>query len=219
MSLQIDWTGNFDSVQSKTLKQAFDNVENDKHNLSIDLLKMHGASGIKYRKLINNLISLNNDARYLEIGCWTGSTACSAMYGNKVIATCIDNFAWNSKPELEKNLNNIKNEDIKITLIDSDFRAVDYSSIGKHNVYMFDGPHAERDQYDGVQIPLPALDDCFTLIVDDYNAPEVKRGTQNAIRDAKLNILTSLEIISPSTGPRNENSDWHFGYFIAVLKK
>jgi hypothetical protein len=86
-------------------------------------------------------------------------------------------------------------DNINFNLIDNDFRAIDYSSIGTYNVYMFDGPHSEQDQYDGVAISQPALDDRFTLIVDDYNDPNVQRGTQNAIQALGLTVETSLEII------------------------
>jgi len=110
-------------------------------------------------------------------------------------------------------------DNINFKLIDSDFRAVDYSSIGTYNVYMFDGPHSEQDQYDGVAIAQPALDDRFILIVDDYSASEVQRGTQNAIQALGLTIEASLEVITPHGAPTNETSDWHCGYYIAVIKK
>ena len=41
---------------------------------------MEGLSGRKYRSLINNLIQKIKDPRYLEIGTWLGSTACSAAF-------------------------------------------------------------------------------------------------------------------------------------------
>lgn len=216
---QIEFYGEWILPESVRLQKAFEKTEKDEHNLSDFILKMHGASGIKYRKLINNLVSITPDARYLEIGCWTGSTACSAINNNIIKATCIDNFAWNSKVQLETNLKSVTNDNVEIRLIESDFRKVDYSKIGLHNLYMFDGPHLEQDQFDGVNMVLEALDKCFILIVDDYNAPEVRRGTLNAITQSNLEIVSSITITTPNTGPRNENSDWHFGYFISVIKK
>jgi hypothetical protein len=46
-----------------------------------------------------------------------------------------------------------------------------FSVLGKFDVYFFDGPHHERDQYDGIATALPALERHFVLIVDDWNWP------------------------------------------------
>jgi Methyltransferase domain len=221
MTPTITWTGEFTSPEAIRLKQAFDSAEQNQHKLSNDVITMNGMSGRKYRMLINNLVENTPNARYLEIGSWKGSTACSAIYGNTATATCIDNFTFGgfSKDDLVNNINNIMTSNINFNLIDNDFRAVDYSSIGKYNLYMFDGPHAEQDQYDGVAIVQQALEDRFLLIVDDYNDPNVQRGTQNAIQSLGLTVEASLEIITTYGGTFNENSDWHLGYFIAVIKK
>ena len=61
---------------------------------------MSGMSGKKYRYFINNFVSLTDNPRYLEIGSWTGSTVCSALYGNTAKAVCIDN--WITFPEEEQ---------------------------------------------------------------------------------------------------------------------
>jgi hypothetical protein len=54
------------------------------------VVKMQGMSGKKYRYFINNLIHGLGNARYLEIGTWSGSTACAAMSGNRLTALCVD---------------------------------------------------------------------------------------------------------------------------------
>jgi hypothetical protein len=88
---------------------------------------------------------------------------------------------------------------------------------------MFDGPHLEQDQYDGVYIAQDALDDTYTLIVDDFNQPEVRRGTLKAIEDlghtivAQLNVFTLQEGYNPKLC--YQYSDWHNGYFIGVISK
>ena len=38
-------------------------------------------------------------AQFLEIGCWAGSTACSALYGNTVKTLCIDDWSQFSDPK------------------------------------------------------------------------------------------------------------------------
>tara|TARA_B110000438_G_C15772380_1_gene632502 strand:+ start:148 stop:903 length:756 start_codon:yes stop_codon:yes gene_type:complete len=199
---------------------------------------MSGMSGRKYRYLINNLVSFIKDPKYLEIGVWAGSTVCSALYGNKIKALCIDNWlkfdtedyvkkTYNTKDqkkEFEINTNKIIDEKIDFKFIESDFRKVDYNKIGKFNIYCYDALHAQQDQYDGVAIAQPALEKNFILIIDDWNWEEVRLGTMNAINDLKIRIISKIEIRTTQNNsmPKllvGQYSDWHNGYFIAVCEK
>jgi hypothetical protein len=192
---------------------------------------MDGMSGKKYRYLINNLVGLMEDARYLEVGSWKGSTAASAIYGNKCKALCIDNwsdFLWGApkesvRGEFEANVRGAAGSTADFNFIDIDFRKLDYSTIGKFNVYMFDGPHSEQDQFDGVVIAQPALDDTYILIVDDYNGHDVRNGTDRAIKELNLNVIASIDIMTRSNNEHpvisHQNSDWHNGYLIALVSK
>jgi hypothetical protein len=219
--LSGDWT----TPETSRLQTAWFKALAIEQKLSEHVRYMHGMSGKKYRYLINNLIESTPDARYLEVGSWRGSTACSAMYGNKCKVTCIDNWAEFGGPrdEFFQNIEQAKNTDVDFTAIEQDFRTVDYNNIGKYNIYMFDGPHLEEDQYDGVKIAQPALDDTYTLIVDDWSGKHIQVGTKNALRDLGHEIVAQMEIITrhDDAHPKvaHENSDWHCGYFIAVVKK
>ena len=102
--------GDFDrNSYSKILRIAF--FQSLAINTKIpDWIKfMPGMSGRKYRYLINNLVSSIEDARYLEIGCWAGSTACSALYGNQVKALCIDDWSQFSDPKTINPSLNVQN--------------------------------------------------------------------------------------------------------------
>jgi len=202
---------------SKLIKKSLDDAILGIHKLPTWIIEMYGMSGRVYRLLINNLISLIPNARYLEIGSHKGSTACSALYGNKVKATCIDNWSEFGSPKNEflNNIAKLKTSDIDFSFIEEDFRKVDFSSIGKYNVYMFDGPHSEQDQYDGIVLAQPALDDLYILIVDDWNNTESKNGTVRALQDLNHQVLYYIDI----TGRNGEHGDWHRGYFIAVISK
>lgn len=223
-----EWTSDL-AVKIQTA--WFDALSLD-HNIPEWLRYMYGMSGKKYRYFINNLIAGLDDVRYIEVGSWSGSTACSAMINNKGKFTCIDNWSDFGGPRNEflSNIEKSKNENIDFTLIDSDFRQVDYGNIGKYNIYLFDGPHSEQDQYDGVKIAQPALDDTYILIIDDYNQIEEQRGTLGAIEDLGQKIVCSIEIITMqpeiySTGAyqhpwiAHNRSDWHNGYLIALIEK
>jgi hypothetical protein len=182
-------------------------------------------SGQKYRTFINNFVGSHPDARYLEIGSWQGSTAAAALNGNSVKALCIDNWSQFGGPKSAflANIERVRSQspDVDFRFIENDFRRVDYTSLGRFNIFLFDGPHEELDQYDGIMVARPALEKSFVLIVDDWNWRQVRVGTFRAIRDAGYSIASSIEIRTTQDNTHapvhGKNSDWHNGYFIAVL--
>jgi hypothetical protein len=206
------------------IKQALDDALANRHQLSPEVLAIEGMSGQIYRKFINNLIKSTDNARYLEVGNLKGSTACAAMYNNTLTITCIDNWHWpEHQPDFIKNTNSVRTDNINFTAITSDFRAVDYSKLGKFNVYLFDGPHSEDDQYRGVVAAREALDDKFILIVDDWNWADVQRGTWRGIKDLGYTVVSKLEVLTTDdhSYPKvaDHFSDWHNGYLVAYIEK
>lgn len=221
IKLDGDWTGE----ESIRLKSAFDCAMQDESKLVDGVLRMNGMSGHRYRRLINKFVELTPDARYLEIGSWAGSTACSAMYGNKCKVMCIDNWLHfgGPKDQFFQNIDKFGNDDIDFHYAESDYAVVDYSQIGKFNVYLFDGPHEEHHQHAGITTTQAALDDTYLLVVDDWNWVGVRNGTLNALKEIGSTIVSSIvvrttqnEIHPTISGP---DSEWHNGYFIAVIKK
>lgn len=88
---------------------------------------------------------------------------------------------------------------------------------------MYDGPHSEQDQYEGVIIPQASLDDEYILIVDDWNGPGVRSGTYRALKDLNHKVVCSIEIMTRFDDQHpivaHQYSDWHNGYFIAFVQK
>jgi len=231
--------GNFDqNTYSKNLKISLSQTLAMDTKIPDWLKFMPGMSGKKYRYFINNLVSLTENPRYLEIGSWTGSTVCSALYGNAAKAVCIDN--WITFPEEEQvrkffntedqkktfeiNTKKVITEKIDFQFIESDFRKVNYNKLGKFNIYCYDALHDRKSQYDGITIAQPALDDIFTVIIDDWNLKEVRKGTFDAFRDLGIIVISKIEIKTTqnSAFPKfihSHYSDWHNGYFIAVCEK
>jgi len=207
------------------LQAAFNKAMAGTGQMDPAVLEMDGMSGRKYRLLINNLIANLPNARYLEIGTWSGSTLCSAINGNSVRATAIDNWSEFGGPKAQflRNLERFKTPGSEVSFIEKDFRSVDYVSLGRFNVYMFDGPHNAADQFAGISLVLPALEDEFILIVDDWNHTPARQGTLKALHDLKLSVLHSFEIRTTFDGSHatlaRQASDWHNGYFIAVVSK
>jgi Methyltransferase domain len=189
------------------------------------VLKIPGMSGRCYRHFINKLVRTTPGARYLEIATWAGSTLCAAINNNRVSATAIDNWSefGNPKPLLEAHLARFKTADAHVRLIESDFRAVDFFALGKFNIYLFDGPHKYADQYDGLEMVLPALEERFVLIIDDWNWEKVREGTRRAMQANRVSPLYSIEIRTTldDSYPADayETSDWHNGYFFCVAAR
>jgi hypothetical protein len=226
MSLRL--RGNFRrSLYGCALKSSLMSALELNHKIPDWIRAMPGMSGRKYRYLINRLVESLADARYLEVGSWKGSSLCSAIWANEVSATSIDNWSQFGGPKAEflGHVSKALNPNVQFQAIDRDFRQVDWSTVGKANIYFFDGPHSESDQYDGIVLAQPALDPSFVLIVDDFNWPDVRNGTSRAINDLSLAVECSIEVRStqndlhPAYTQSGSNSDWHNGYFIAVVNK
>ncbi len=187
---------------------------------------IEGMSGKRYRYFINNLVRSVGNPRYLEVGSWRGSTLCSAIHGNTLTAVAIDNWSEFGGPKnaFQRNVETFASPQSKVFFIESDFRKVDFKQFDqKFNIYLFDGPHEAQDQFDGLARALAALEDEFVFIVDDWNWERVRAGTFSAIRKCNLGVTfaseirTTMDNTHPVVG--GKESDWHNGYFIAVLTK
>ena len=199
-------------------------TNNNESKLHNDLLKMEGMSGKKTRHFYNNLCSLDN-IRYLEIGTWKGSSLCSAMYNNSMTCVAIDNWSefGGPKADFSENFHKYRGSN-NAKFMEKDCWDVDVSTIGRFNVYMYDGNHNHDSHYKALNHYLPCLDDVFIYLVDDWNWPWVRDPTLEAIRDNNIDIVYQKEIlaehddnyVTPLSGP---DSDWHNGISIFILKK
>jgi hypothetical protein len=199
-------------------------LQNDSE-IDPEILTMVGMSGRKYRHFINNLIRSMVRPRYLEIGCWAGSTLCSTINRNRLEVVAIDNWSefGGPKDQFLANLNRFKTPGAKVDFIESDFRKVDYGALGEFSIFLFDGPHEYQDQYDGLALTAKAMAKRFIFIVDDWNWERVRLGTFGAIKALDMSVVYSLEIRSSLDGTQpvvnGAQSDWHNGYFISVLEQ
>jgi hypothetical protein len=207
------------------VKRALEAAALGESPLDPAVLAMPGMSGRLYRTFINTLIRrLAPDARYLEVGAHAGSTLCAAISGNAVRAVTVDDWSQFGGPRdvFLDHLARFRGE-ADVRLIESDFRQVDYAAIGRFNVFLFDGPHRDVDQYDGLRLALPAMDRVHVVIVDDWNRGHIRRGTNRALDELPLDVLYKVEIRTTLDGSHpavyGPESDWHNGYMIAVVEK
>jgi hypothetical protein len=207
----------------KNVEKCLNLANEYKSKVDSQILTMHGMSGIKTRHFYNNICSME-DARYLEIGTWKGSSICSAMCNNKMTCVAIDNWSEFGGPKNEflENFNKFKGEN-NATFIEKNCWDIDVSKLGKFNIYMYDGNHSDRSHFQALNHYLPCLDDEFIYLVDDWNWRWVRNGTIQSIKDNKCEILYNKVIRTTNDNshgqPNGKDSDWHNGISIFVLKK
>ena len=216
--MQDNNKNNLGEEYKKFVEEAFIKAENNISKINQDVLNIDGMTGVKTRHFYNNLLVLE-DARYLEIGTWKGSSVCSAMYNNnhaKIV--CIDNSSQfgNVLEEMTCNINKFKGSNDNIIFIPNDCFTIDINSLPhKFNIYMYDGDHKEEDQYKALTYYINILDDVFIYVVDDWNVEHIRTGTKKAIDDLKLKVIYDKEVFAGRDG----RDGWWNGIYISVLEK
>ncbi len=189
-----------------------------------EIKDLEGMTGEMTRHFYNNLLSID-DARYLEIGVWQGSSSCSAMYGNKAKVVLMDDFSGFGSPKeiFLKNFEKFKGKN-DAEFMEQDCFKMDISLFkNKFNIYLFDGDHSEESQRKAVEYYLPVMDDTFILIIDDWNWSDVRNGTLKAIDQLKLEVLYKNQIILTKNNEHTPSGEaaktWWNGICVFVLKK
>jgi len=202
------------------------------------IFHIQGMSGFKYRIFSNRLLSSDCFSSYLEIGCFMGSTAVSAMYKNADHIKkhwLIDNWSDFGGPRTQM-INNWERfiPDTECNLIDCDCFSFDPATkqIENVDVYLYDGNHDEEAHYKSLSNYYNSFSDVFVLLVDDWFScgnggkpnrtcgENVRIGTINAIKD--LNLKTHLKIETPGSGDMTglgNPYEWWSGCGIFVLSK
>jgi hypothetical protein len=174
-----------------------------------NILSMEGMSGRRTRHFYNNICSIGGN--YLEIGCWKGSSTCSALYGNSVNATVIDNWSefGDKSEEFFKNINPVIGKN-KFNFINSGSWEVDLKLIPKIDIYLYDGGNSAKDHEMALTYYKSVLADTFIYIVDDWAWKDVQAGTYKALENFK--VLYQKDIIT-------ENSpEWWNGIGVFLLQ-
>jgi len=209
---------------SSTLYRAFVQAIATVDRLPPEVSDIEGMSGQSYRLFVNKLVSATASAQYLEIGSWTGSTVAAALHRNGAHALCIDNWSQfgGSKDQFLRTCAALHIDD-RMELLEQNFREVDYDHVGPFGIFLYDGPHEELDQFDGIVRVQPALENEYFLIIDDWNWPGVRMGTLRGLAATKSTIRFGIEVRTtednehPARG--GKDSDWHNGCFLAVIAK
>lgn len=213
-----------------SIEKAELGVSNIKENTADGdfILGYSGYTGTKTRHFYNNICN-RPDTRYLEIGTWMGSSSISAIYKNKIHSVFIDNWSqFNGDVDVfTKVMKRFKGEN-QCFLLESDCWKVNLGDIitekGKFNVYLYDGAHTKEDHFKALDYYLPAMEDTFIYIVDDWNWQDVRDGTMRGIKKNNLEIKYEYTRILPESeivGMPNHTGkkSWWNGIGVFVLAK
>lgn len=170
-------------------------------------------SGWKTRTFCNAICSLDRQLEYFEVGSWQGSTLCAALYGNpKVHASVIDNWSEFNGPfkEFSDNVTKfgLKN---RVDIFYEDFTNFNgFQRLSKPvDIYLYDGDHSLESQRLAITNMWDALAEKAIVIIDDWNEPNVRQGTEEGFKAVDANIVEKFEI-------RYTSNDLHTPREVAV---
>ena len=190
---------------------------------------IEGLSSNRVRHFLNNLCSIEN-AKYLELGSYAGSTFIPACMNNDVVAFAVDTYkndiaparlditwAGNSKPK-ETLLANIKKYKLNAKLIENQIENLKPEHLNnvKPNIVFYDGSHKYYNQIKCLKTILNLVEDTFILVIDDANFDKVVESVKEFLFISKLNILYEKQLL---TTTYEDSSSWWNGLHILVLNK
>jgi hypothetical protein len=208
----------------KLIEDSLLKVESGLRNLPTIIHSYEGYSGSYTREFYNRICSIPN-CSYLEIGTWYGSSSISALYGNSVTATFIDNWSeFNGNKNILINALEKYKGNSKYTLIENDCWKVDTTQLSQYDVYLYDGPHTYSDQYNAIVKYYDCLKNNCIIMIDDWNWPDVQNGTRDGFKKVGANIIYSKEIVLPISDtinmPKHKGANtWWNGIGIFVISK
>lgn len=196
--------------------------------LDQSILQEEGSSGFLGRHLHNNLSDIfQGELKYLEIGTQRGLSFCTSLYNNEYKYACvIDNWCeGDHRDRFKININKYL-RDKTFDLYDQDCWTIDIHNQIKEkiNFYFYDGWHSVEAQEKAFTYYNDILEDNFLCMVDDWNCPNVRKGTFDAFNKLDYKVISSKSlftenynnIISPGAG---NPSTWWNGLYIALISK
>ena len=205
------------SIVDLALTRACEGVSQLPHRV----LKLSGMTGAGFRHFLNNLVALQKNA-YLEVGVWKASSAISAGYSNRNKLILIDDWSEFTGPRkiAIRRLRHFLND---FQLIEGDFSVQLIKVQDKVGVYFYDGAHDYDSQLHAVKVIGSLKFDYLVLIVDDYNAPNVVKGTEDGLMElikSSSVVMIADWVISPDKSDKGfQFGSWHNGYRIILLMK
>jgi len=201
--------------------------------LNQDILDIHGITSNKVKCFLNNICNIDN-ATYLEIGVFRGSTFCSAIHNNNIRSIAIDNFmSPNLTPKgVSQKIGNLYKHNIdilpqeefignvkkygdveKISVYKTDYQTFDFKTLPNVDIIFYDGETKFHDQYVALTNMLPIFSKETIIIMDDWNWDS--GAFSKFVNDNNLYISHYKEIFTSGEDP---NDFWN-GLGIFLIEK
>lgn len=203
-------------INEEFIEHAIAKAVRGESKLTDEILGMKGFSPRRLRHLLNNLMF--DGAIYLEIGVMWGAAFVAALFGHSIChGYGFDNYSQFDATEaamrqyIGKHLAGYPTD---IYIIDCFmFKVPTEHSV---DVYFYDGSHDEDDQRRAITHFKPWLKERFILVIDDWNWPQVSKGTQRGIVESGFRIERSWLL-----GPGNESDaeNWWNGVMVALVNQ
>lgn len=212
--------------RSEHLHKSVANAILGKGKLPESVLELEGMSSRGIRLLLNNLCS--QPTNYLEIGSWKGSTFISALYQNmNVRGVSIDfheeykdgHFLHTTPTALKENCEKYLVAGEVYTLITKDCFKIKLEGKNQFTTYLYDGGHLYEEQYRALTHYYDSLQDIFYYICDDYNTRDVEKGTQDAIRDLNIQVVSEFKLFGNQYVKESTVDGFWNGYYVALCVK
>lgn len=203
------------------INESIEKAIRGESNLTESELAVGGFSTPTMRHLFNNICNI--DGTYLEVGLWMGGTFV-ASFNKGLISIGIENYAQDFgvvgvKDILEANIDKHKERAKEIQLHFTDCFTIDKSLLPKNmDIFFYDGIHGEFEQSIALPKFLDNMADTFIFIVDDFNWPQVFKGTNTGLES--LHDQITIKNCWTLRGYELENDHiWHNGAAIYLISK
>ena len=219
-----------DDYTQRVLK-AIDDGNTQTSNFEPEGYSIPGLSSNRIRHFLNSLCS-HDDAVYLELGTYTGSTFFAATMNNKAKCIGVDDFSEpNVKPIVDRGMwtecgnpydtfvnNWQKYENGNAAFVKSSVEELTEEDFGgsKVNILFYDANHDMMVQMNNLNHLLPFLDEKFILIVDDANFDGVVEGAVSWAQENNLKCYLERKILSSVI---ESPVHWWNGIHVMVLEK
>ena len=211
--------------------KAIDDGNTQTSNFEPEGYAIQGLSSNRIRHFLNSLCS-HDDAVYLELGTYTGSTFFAATMNNKAKCIGVDDFSEpNVKPIVDRGMwtecgnpydtfvnNWQKYENGNAAFVKASVEELTEEDFGgsKVNILFYDANHDMMVQMNNLNHLLPFLDEKFILIVDDANFDGVVEGAVTWAQENNLKCYLERKILSSVI---ESPVHWWNGIHVMVLEK
>ena len=211
--------------------KAIDDGNTQTSNFEPEGYAIQGLSSNRIRHFLNSLCS-HDDAVYLELGTYTGSTFFAATMNNKAKCIGVDDFSEpNVKPIVDRGMwtecgnpydtfvnNWQKYENGNAAFVKASVEELTEEDFGgsKVNILFYDANHDIMAQMNNLNHLLPFLDEKFILIVDDANFDGVVEGAVTWAQENNLKCYLERKILSSVI---ESPVHWWNGIHVMVLEK